>query len=68
MTASILIFDEAKKELAFKEIDLDSSVDSAAQPHLSGKELVKRLAGLLTEEEASELERNIEDSCEQIDD
>ncbi len=43
-----------------------SSTASAPKP-LTGKELVERLAGLLTSQEADELERHINESCEQID-
>ncbi len=35
---------------------------------MSGKEVILRLKGLLTVEEANRLERNINESCEQIDD
>ncbi len=35
---------------------------------LSGKALAKRLKGLLTTKEANQLDRHINESCEQIDD
>ncbi len=43
-----------------------SSTHSEAKPP-TGKELAERLAGLLSFEEADELERHINESCEQID-
>ncbi len=55
---------------------LDGSLSAVESPPSSthpeptpptGKELAERLAGLLSSREADELERHINESCEQID-
>jgi hypothetical protein len=67
-----LNFEELKKELARQNIDLGglsaSSDVRASNGPVSGKELASRLAGLLSDEQVDELERHINESCEQLDD
>jgi hypothetical protein len=52
--------DAGMKPLAFTSV-------RGATP-LSGKTLAHRLKGLLTKKEATQLDRHINESCEQIDD
>ncbi len=72
MTIGILHFKEIDALTSGEKVNLDSLVVSSAEgvekrAPLSGKELAARLAGLLTDEEADELERNINEGCEQVD-
>jgi hypothetical protein len=63
VTLGALEMKKAKK--GSKTLSITSS--SIRRP-MSGKEVILRLKGLLTVEEANRLERNINESCEQIDD
>jgi hypothetical protein len=63
MTLGTLEIKKAKKGL--KTLSITSS---PTRRPMSGKELILRLKGLLSVEEADRLERNINESCEQIDD
>ena len=56
----------------FKNIDTGMkklhSASAAGSVPLSGKTLAHRLKGLLTKAEANQLDRHINESCEQVDD
>ena len=51
-----------------KGLKTPAIVSSRMSRPMSGKVLILRLRGLLNEDEANRLERNINESCEQIDD
>jgi hypothetical protein len=63
MTLGTLEIKKAKKGLKTPSI-----TSSPVRRPMSGKEVILRLKGLLSVEEADRLERNINESCEQLDD
>jgi hypothetical protein len=73
MTLSTLDIKEIKKHLKGRNKGIQVLTLPAAQAeqkevHLSGKDLARRLKGLLTREEADTFERHINESCEQVND
>jgi hypothetical protein len=74
MTTSVIDLENLKKHLpadvAAEVWSWSSAPSKDVDTHkpVSGAELVRRVAGLFTPEEAEALGRRIEESCEQIDD
>lgn len=69
MTLSALQIKKVRKYLSSTNVDVEVlGSGSRAKRPLSGKALAQRFKGLLSKKEADLFERNIQESCEQIDD
>ncbi len=71
MTTSILDAKELERllgETAPMDISASSPADEASLKPVSLNDLIDRLRGLLTPEEADSMERAINESCERLDD
>jgi hypothetical protein len=69
VTTSLFDPEKFRKELAARGIDLGFSSSPSRRRKrktapLSGRDLSRRLAGLLTPKEANELEKHVNESCE----
>ena len=73
MTLGTLDIKQIKKHLKGRKkgiqvLTLPPAQVEQKEVHLSGKDLARRLKGLLTPEEADTFERHINESCEQVND